>query len=395
MRIESLLATGLIEGGCTAVSMGVVPTPAVAWVCARDGVPGAVISASHNPWSDNGIKFFGAGGRKLSDAQEAAIESELDRRLGDAAMSAVEGRSAVPGGSLVDDWCSSVIASVGRGVRPFEGMTIVIDCANGAASRVAPRIFADLGASVEVLHAAPDGRNINEACGSTHPDDLQRRVVELGARCGLAFDGDADRIVAVDERGRLVDGDRLIAMFATDLRARGALRGDRVVVTVMTNLGFRIAMGERNIEVIDTPVGDRHVVEALERIDASLGGEQSGHLVFADLATTGDGVLAGVQLLDLLTRSGRPLSQLADASMTRLPQVLVNVAVERRRADITDAIATDIAAAEAELGAGGRVLIRPSGTEPLVRVMVEAPTIEQAESLTESLAAAVALACRA
>ena len=409
-RIESLLAVGLAEGGCSAVSMGVVPTPAVAWVCARDGVPGAVISASHNPWTDNGIKFFGAGGRKLTDDQEAAIESELDRRLGDVATSTVDRPSIRMDESLVDDWCAAVIASVGsdggpgdgsnevrvdRGARPFDGLMILIDCANGASSSVAPRILTELGATVEVLHAAPDGRNINAACGSTHPEDLQHRVVELGARCGLAFDGDADRIVAVDELGRLVDGDCLIAMFATDLRSRGALRGDRVVVTVMTNLGFRIAMGERAIEVIDTPVGDRHVIEAIERTGASLGGEQSGHLVFADLATTGDGVLAGVQLLDLLIRSDRPLSELADASMTRLPQVLVNVAVERRRADIAAAIAADIAAAEIELGIGGRVLIRPSGTEPLVRVMVEAPTIEEADAVAESLAAAVAAACRA
>lgn len=389
-RLERALAGGLVLGGAQPLSMGVVPTPAVAWVCAQRGVPGAVISASHNPWSDNGIKFFAAGGRKLSDELEAALESALDAIVasgsdGDLATNIETDADAVA------DWCGAVSSSIASVVP----MRIVIDCANGAASFVAPAIFRGLGLDVEVLHAQPDGRNINDACGSTHPEDLQRAVVANDAVLGLAFDGDADRLLAVDERGELIDGDQLIALFARDLRERGELAGDRVVVTVMSNLGFRLAMDAQGIEVVETPVGDRHVLEALARTSSSLGGEQSGHIVFADRATTGDGVLSGVQLVDLVGRSQTPLSVLADEVMERLPQVLRNVRLEHRRDDIADAIAGEIAEVEQSLGARGRVLIRLSGTEPLVRVMVEAPTLEQAEAAADNLAAAVIQACSA
>ncbi len=389
-RIERALGTGLRLGGAQPLSMGVVPTPAVAWVCAQRGVPGAVISASHNPWSDNGIKFFAAGGRKLSDELEAELESALDAVV----AAGVEFDLSVDSNTdthAVAEWCDAVASSV-VGVAP---MRIVIDCANGAASFVAPGIFRGLGLEVEVLHAQPDGRNINDACGSTHPEDLQRAVLASGAALGLAFDGDADRLLAVDERGELVDGDQLIALFARDLRERGELAGNRVVVTVMSNLGFRLAMDEQGIEVVETPVGDRHVLEALARTSSSLGGEQSGHIVFADRATTGDGVLSGVQLVDLVGRTQTPLSTLAAGVMDRLPQVLRNVRLEHRRDDIAEAIAGEIAAVEQSLGARGRVLIRLSGTEPLVRVMVEAPTLEQAEEAAGNLAAAVIQACSA
>lgn len=389
-RLERALGTGLRLGGAQPLSMGVVPTPAVAWVCAQRGVPGAVISASHNPWSDNGIKFFAAGGRKLSDELEAELESALDAVV----AAGVEFDLSVDSNTdthAVAEWCDAVASSV-VGVAP---MRIVIDCANGAASFVAPGIFRGLGLEVEVLHAQPDGRNINDACGSTHPEDLQRAVVASGAALGLAFDGDADRLLAVDERGELVDGDQLIALFARDLRERGELAGNRVVVTVMSNLGFRLAMDEQGIEVVETPVGDRHVLEALARTSSSLGGEQSGHIVFADRATTGDGVLSGVQLVDLVGRTQTPLSTLAAGVMDRLPQVLRNVRLEHRRDDIAEAIAGEIAAVEQSLGARGRVLIRLSGTEPLVRVMVEAPTLEQAEEAAGNLAAAVIQACSA
>ncbi len=389
-RLERALGTGLRLGGAQPLSMGVVPTPAVAWVCAQRGVPGAVISASHNPWSDNGIKFFAAGGRKLSDELEAELESALDAVV----AAGVEFDLSVDSNTdthAVAEWCDAVASSV-VGVAP---MRIVIDCANGAASFVAPGIFRGLGLEVEVLHAQPDGRNINDACGSTHPEDLQRAVVASGAALGLAFDGDADRLLAVDERGELVDGDQLIALFARDLRERGELAGNRVVVTVMSNLGFRLAMDEQGIEVVETPVGDRHVLEALARTSSSLGGEQSGHIVFADRATTGDGVLSGVQLVDLVGRTQTPLSTLAAGVMDRLPQVLRNVRLEHRRDDIAEAIAGEIAAVEQSLGARGRVLIRLSGTEPLVRVMVEAPTLEQAEDAAGNLAAAVIQACSA
>jgi phosphoglucosamine mutase len=389
-RLERALGTGLRLGGAQTLSMGVVPTPAVAWVCAQRGVPGAVISASHNPWSDNGIKFFAAGGRKLSDELEAELENALDAVV----AAGVEFDLSVDSNTdthAVAEWCDAVASSV-VAVAP---MRIVIDCANGAASFVAPGIFRGLGLEVEVLHAQPDGRNINDACGSTHPEDLQQAVLASGAALGLAFDGDADRLLAVDERGELVDGDQLIALFARDLRERGELAGNRVVVTVMSNLGFRLAMDEQGIEVVETPVGDRHVLEALARTSSSLGGEQSGHIVFADRATTGDGVLSGVQLVDLVGRTQTPLSTLAAGVMDRLPQVLRNVRLEHRRDDIAEAIAGEIAAVEQSLGARGRVLIRLSGTEPLVRVMVEAPTLEQAEDAADNLAAAVIRACSA
>jgi phosphoglucosamine mutase len=389
-RLERALGTGLRLGGAQPLSMGVVPTPAVAWVCAQRGGPGAVISASHNPWSDNGIKFFAAGGRKLSDELEAELESALDAVV----AAGVEFDLSADSNSdthAVAEWCDAVASSV-VAVAP---MRIVIDCANGAASFVAPGIFRGLGLEVEVLHAQPDGRNINDACGSTHPEDLQQAVLASGAALGLAFDGDADRLLAVDERGELVDGDQLIALFARDLRERGELAGNRVVVTVMSNLGFRLAMDEQGIEVVETPVGDRHVLEALARTSSSLGGEQSGHIVFADRATTGDGVLSGVQLVDLVGRTQTPLSTLAAGVMDRLPQVLRNVRLEHRRDDIAEAIAGEIAAVEQSLGARGRVLIRLSGTEPLVRVMVEAPTLEQAEDAADNLAAAVIRACSA
>lgn len=393
-RLERALATGLAQVGAKPLSMGVVPTPAVAWVCAQRGVPGAVISASHNPWSDNGIKFFAAGGRKLSDELEDALESALDAIVATGVDSAAIAGIATDT-DVVGEWCEAVSSSV-PSITP---MRIVIDCANGAASSVAPGIFRGLGLDVEVLHAQPDGRNINDGCGSTHPEDLQRAVVATSAALGLAFDGDADRLLAVDERGELVDGDQLIALFARDMRERGELAGNRVVVTVMSNLGFRLAMDEQGIEVVETPVGDRHVLEALARTSSSLGGEQSGHIVFAERATTGDGVLSGVQLVDLVGRSQVPLSVLAAEVMERLPQVLRNVRLESRREDLgaflAEAIASEVAAVEANLGARGRVLIRPSGTEPLVRVMVEAPTMEQAEAAADNLAAAVTQACSA
>jgi phosphoglucosamine mutase len=266
---------------------------------------------------------------------------------------------------------------------------VVIDCANGAASHVAPTVLEALGARVDVLSAEPDGRNINAGCGSTHPGALQRRVVEIGADVGLAFDGDADRVLAVDHRGRLVDGDHLLAIFAIDLGERGLLSGNAVVVTVMTNLGFRLAMVDRGIRVVETAVGDRYVLEALDREHLSLGGEQSGHVIFRDLATTGDGVLSGLQLLDVIARGPIALADLADSAMTSLPQVLRNVRVPSKGLDVSAAIAGEVAAVEAELGKEGRVLIRPSGTEPLVRVMVEAATADQAEATAARLVAAV------
>jgi len=407
-RIERALTIGLGRGGAAVASLGVAPTPAVAWVAARHALCGAVISASHNQWSDNGIKFFGPGGRKLSDAVETELEAALAEILvtavgaevvvadPESASSRTDGETspelAIDPTVELEAWAEALRSSVTDSMR---GLRVVIDCANGAQSFLAPVVLSALGVELEVLHAAPDGRNINDDCGSTHPQDLQRRVVESGAQVGIAFDGDADRLLAVDETGAVVDGDHLLALFADDLRSRGSLRGNQVVVTVMTNLGFRLAMAERGIEVIETPVGDRYVLEALARTNGSLGGEQSGHIVFADLSTTGDGLLSGLQLLDLLARSGRPLSQLAAESMTQLPQVLRNVKVATRRSDIAVVLADEIRSEQEQLGTLGRILLRPSGTEPLIRVMVEAESVAVAEAVAERLAAAVERACSA
>jgi phosphoglucosamine mutase len=264
----------------------------------------------------------------------------------------------------------------------------VLDCANGAASAVAPAAFRAAGADVVVVAAEPDGTNINAGCGSTHPAGLQDAVVVAGADAGLAFDGDADRVVAVAGDGALVDGDRILAICAADLHRRGRLRGDAVVLTVMSNLGLRQALAGLDIATVETPVGDRYVLEAMEQGGLVLGGEQSGHIIFRDLATTGDGVLTGLVLLDAVARSGQPLGALAAAAMTRLPQVLRNVAAPADAA-AAPAVAAAVASAEAELGETGRVLLRPSGTEPLVRVMVEAPTEGQAAAVADRLSAAV------
>jgi phosphoglucosamine mutase len=386
--LEAALAEGLAMGGVDVVRLGVAPTPAAAWLSAADAVMGAVISASHNPYTDNGVKLFAPGGRKLSDPEEDALEAELHR--------VAEGGAPPTGprGTIVEDprgverWEASVVASIGG--RRLDGLRVVVDAAHGAASLAAPAVLGALGADVEVLHAAPDGRNINAGCGSTHPEELQATDVARGADVGVAHDGDADRALAVDADGRLVDGDQIMAVTAIDRHERGALTGGAVVVTVMTNLGFHLGMAAHGIEVVQVPVGDRHVLAALAERGLSLGGEQSGHLVFADLASTGDGLLTAVQLLDVVAHTGRPLGDLADEAMTRLPQVLRNVVVHRPGAEVVAELDAAVVAAAADLGEQGRVLLRPSGTEKLVRVMVEAPTEAQAHEVAERLAAQVA-----
>ncbi len=390
--LEASLVAGLVAEGVEVSLLGVAPTPSVAWVAAQEGIAGAVISASHNRFEDNGIKLFGPGGKKLSDDLEAALEEEVHRLLRHEAVLAPRTGDAVgtvvDGAARVEEWARSVAASIGS--RRLDRLRVVVDCANGAASTVGPDVLRSLGAEVDVLHAEPDGTNINARCGSTDPRDLQRAVVARGADVGIAFDGDADRMLAVDATGRLVDGDHLIAIAAIDRLAQGTLAKRSVVVTVMSNLGFRLGMAEHGIEVVEVPVGDRNVLEALEAGGLTLGGEQSGHVIFADLATTGDGVLTAVQLLDVVARSGRPLADLADAAMTALPQVLRNVRVDVASLDLAERLAVPIADVERELGDHGRVLIRSSGTEPVVRVMVEAPTADQAEAAAARLADAVA-----
>jgi len=400
-RIERALRAGLVADGASVEVLGVVPTPAIAAVSAAEQMPAAMISASHNAFGDNGIKFFAAGGLKLSDAVEAQLEAVLDgfhevaadgtRSFAAHALTAP--LAAVDALGHIARYDELVTASLAG--RRLDGLRVVIDCANGASAHVAPDLLRRLGAELTVLHAEPDGRNINENCGSTHPESLQAAVVEHGAAIGLAFDGDADRVLAVDERGSLVSGDHLIALCAIDLRERGELVDDTVVVTVMTNLGFRLAMAERGIKVVETQVGDRYVLEALEAGGYVIGGEQSGHVIFRRIATTGDGLLTGVQVLDLLRRSGRSFSALAHDAMTQLPQVLKNVRVARRDPDVADHIAGAIRAAEAELGERGRVLVRPSGTEPLVRVMIEAPDSDVADRLANQLIDAVVAVCGA
>ena len=391
--LQAALSAGMASEGADVVDLGVLPTPGVAWLSARRGVPAAMVSASHNPFADNGVKLFAAGGLKLPDAAEAAIEEELDRVL------AASGRAPRPpvGHGVGRLWAEPDAAQgyvdhlVGvLDGRDLSGLRVVVDCAQGAASAVAPEVLARLGADVRAIACDPDGTNINDGCGSTHPEMLAAEVVASGADLGLALDGDADRLIAVDHTGVPATGDELLALFATDLAGRGNLAGNTVVVTVMTNLGFRLAMAERGITVRETAVGDRYVLEALDGDGLTLGGEQSGHIVFRRLATTGDGVLTGILLADLVRRLGTPLAELARASMTRLPQVLVNVAVARpSEAVAAPAVQAELAAVEAGLGDRGRVVLRASGTEPLVRVMVEAEDESVARAATARLCAVV------
>ena len=387
--VLAALASGLAAEGADVVDLGVLPTPGVAWYSVAEDRPAAAVSASHNPFEDNGVKFFTAGGRKLSDETEALLEAELDRLLAGDALLAPPTGAGVGRIATRDDtgaYVGGLVATIEG--RRLDGLRVVLDCANGAASAVAPAVFWELGAHLDVLHAEPDGRNINDHCGSTHPEDLQAAVVRSGADAGLAFDGDADRVLAVDRSGELVDGDQLIALCAADREARGLLADDTVVVTVMANLGFRQAMAGLGVRVVDTNVGDRYVLEALEQGGWSLGGEQSGHVIFRDLATTGDGVLTGVQVLDVMARTGRTLADLASV-MTRRPQVLRNVRVASRELDGADELWAEVRAVEERLGGNGRVLIRPSGTEAVVRVMVEAETAEDAQASCDALADAV------
>jgi len=397
-RIEAELAAGLRAEGVEPVLLGVLPTPAIAFVAATRGVPATIVSASHNPWSDNGVKVIGPDGRKLPDAAEAAIEAELEALLApERQRSRPEGgearatHSAEPSfeadAASADAYVAHLLSTLAG--RTLAGLDIVLDCANGAGFAVGPRVLHAAGARVHVLHDAPNGRNINADCGSTHPELLRRTVVERGAALGLALDGDGDLVIAVDEHGELVDGDQLMTMTAIDMHGRGALRNDAIAVTVMSNLGLRRALRAAGIDVVETPVGDRQVVAAMQAGDLVLGGEQSGHIVYAQYATTGDGLLTGLLVADLVRRTGRPLSELA-AQMTRVPQVLVNVRVARR-VDVgaSAALTEAVRAVEHDLGDTGRVLVRASGTEPLVRVMIEADAQSVADAAAERLVGVV------
>jgi len=379
--LEAAVVAGLASAGVDVTVLGVVPTPAVAFLTdARGADLGVMLSASHNPMPDNGIKFFARGGLKLDDAIEEQIESRMgetwDRPLG-----AGVGRVRYAP-DAVQQYEQHLLTTLDGSL---DGLRVVVDCANGAASVVAPDVLRRAGAEVIAIHAAPDGLNINDGCGSTHMTDLVNAVREHGADAGIAHDGDADRCLAVDEHGNIVDGDHILAILALGLRTDGKLNGNTVVSTVMANLGFRIAMESAGIVTVQTAVGDRYVLEAMRASGFALGGEQSGHVILADHATTGDGVLTALHLLRQVARSGRPLSELA-CVVDKLPQVLVNVTGVDRDLLAAPEVAAVVAAAETELGGGGRVLLRPSGTEPVVRVMVEAATTAQAEQIAERIA---------
>jgi phosphoglucosamine mutase len=381
--LEAAAAAGFASAGVDVRLLGVVPTPVVAHACARGGVDlGLVVSASHNAMPDNGLKLFGPGGWKLPDEVEVALEGGLgatrERPTG------TEVGSIEPAHGATEAYVADLLESVP--VR-LEGLRVVVDCAQGAASWLAPDLYRRAGADVVPLAADGDGARINEGSGATHLELVQAAVLEHGADLGLAHDGDADRCLAVDASGAVVDGDQLLALLAVARHERGRLPDATVVATVMSNLGFLRAMEREGIRVVQTAVGDRYVLEAMRAGGHLLGGEQSGHTVQLDHATTGDGLLTGLSVLGRMAETGRSLAELA-AVMDRLPQVLVNVRAQRSRAqdpDVLDAVARE----QGVLGGGGRVLLRPSGTEPLVRVMVEAETAEQAEAVAQRLAAVV------
>ena len=383
--LSAAVVAGLASAGVDVDDAGVLPTPAIAGLVADTGADlGVVLSASHNPMPDNGIKFFARGGRKLPDEVEDAIEARIGEAWARPLGAAVGRVRVLP--DAADRYVAHLLTTL---PNRLDGLRVVVDCANGAASVVSPAALRAAGADVVVIGAEPDGLNINDGCGSTHLGPLREAVLARGADAGIAHDGDADRCLAVDHLGRDVDGDQIMAILALAFRDRGALAHDTLVTTVMSNLGLRLAMGREGVAIVQTAVGDRYVLEEMRRGGYSLGGEQSGHVVMLDHATTGDGALTGLHLLARVAQTGRPLADLA-AVMVRLPQVLVNVSgVDKARAGSDEALAVAVAQAEAELGSTGRVLLRPSGTEPLVRVMVEAAQADQACAVADRLAVVV------
>jgi phosphoglucosamine mutase len=383
--LEAAVVAGLASAGVDVLRLGVLPTPGVAQLTASlDADLGVMISASHNPMPDNGIKFLSRGGIKLDDAIEHAIEQRL-REPWDRPTGAKVGR-ITRYDAAVADYAAHLDSTRSTSLA---GLKVVLDCAHGAAYEAGPKALRDAGAEVVAICADPDGLNINDGCGSTHLDVLQSAVLEHKADLGFALDGDADRCLAVDHEGDIVDGDQLLAILALALRDASRLVDDTVVATVMTNLGFVQAMQREGIKVEQTKVGDRYVLEAMKARGFVLGGEQSGHVILSDHATTGDGILTALQILDRLATTGRSLRDLA-AVMTRLPQVLVNVPeVDKSRADSDVELLEAVAEEERSLAGSGRVLLRPSGTEPLVRVMVEAESPERAQSVADRLASVV------
>ncbi|MFC6696521.1 phosphoglucosamine mutase [Nocardioides daphniae] len=383
--LEAAVVAGLASAGVDVMLLGVLPTPGVAHLTASLGADlGVMLSASHNAMPDNGIKFLARGGKKLEDAVEIAIEQRLGQAWERPTGAAVGRVTTHP--TAMEEYAAHLVRTI---EHPLAGVTVVVDCAEGAAHASAPKALADAGATVIAIHADPDGTNINENCGSTHLSDLRAAVLAHGADAGFGLDGDADRCLAVDAEGTVVDGDQILAILALALEDQGKLAKNTVVATVMSNLGFVQAMKAHGVGVRQTKVGDRYVLEAMNISGYSLGGEQSGHVILRDHATTGDGTLTALHLVERMVTTGLSLKELA-AVMEKLPQVLVNVPdVDKSRADDDAVVAAAVAEEEALLGERGRILLRPSGTEPLVRVMVEAPTEAEAQAVADRLALVV------
>jgi phosphoglucosamine mutase len=394
--LEAAVVAGLASAGVDVLRLGVIPTPAVAYLTDALGADfGVMLSASHNPAPDNGIKFFARGGRKLPDAAEDEIERRLSAPHGGSSSNGTPGGVPELGFGRVTDasgererYLDHLLSSLPAeaGDRPLAGLRVVVDCAHGAAFEIAPRMLRRAGAEVIAIGVEPDGDNINEGCGSTHLDTLKAAVVEHGADAGIAHDGDADRCLAVDADGQIIDGDQIIAVLAFALQEAGLLADDTVVVTVMSNLGLRLAMRDAGISVVETPVGDRYLVAAMREGPFVLGGEQSGHVILLDHATTGDGLLTSLHLLATAAGRGQPLGELAKV-MTKYPQVLISIpGVDKSLVASSPKLSRAVQDAETELGDSGRVLVRPSGTEPVVRVMVEAVDSGHAQQVAGALA---------
>ncbi|MDT5093870.1 MAG: phosphoglucosamine mutase [Mycobacterium sp.] len=384
--LEAAVIAGVTSEGVDALRVGVLPTPAVAYLTsAYDAEFGVMISASHNPMPDNGIKVFGPGGHKLDDATEDDIEQLVSTAPEQRPVGAAIGR-VIDADDALDRYLRHVSKAV---TTRLDGVTVVVDCAHGAASTAAPRAYQAAGAHVIAINAAPNGRNINDRCGSTHLEAVRAAVVANGADIGLAHDGDADRCLAVDRHGDVVDGDAIMAILALAMRDAGELASDTLVATVMSNLGLHLAMRAEGIDIRTTAVGDRYVLEELRAGGYTLGGEQSGHIVMPALGTTGDGIVTGLRLMSRMAHTGRPLRELASA-MNSLPQVLINVEVaDKSTVASAPSVQAAVADAEAELGDTGRILLRPSGTEQIVRVMVEAPDEDTAKQVAHRVASRV------
>lgn len=389
VMLESALVAGLLSIGADVVRLGVVSTPAVAFLTQKLGADaGVMISASHNPVEDNGIKFFGSDGFKLSDETELQIEELMDKEVDELPRPIGEDLGSVTIDTesklMYLEFLKSTISS-----SSFKGIKVVLDCANGAAYELAPRLFKELGAEVHTIGAEPNGLNINDHCGSTHPELLKKEVVRLGADLGLAFDGDADRLIAIDGNGEEVDGDYILCICGDAMNRAGKLKDNTVVTTVMSNFGFYKAAKKLGLNTAQTAVGDRYVMAEMRRGGYNLGGEQSGHVIFLDYITTGDGILTAIQLVDTLMTSGKSLSELRQV-MKQYPQVLVNVRVQdKSKYEGNEAIVKAVAAVESQLADNGRVLVRPSGTESLIRVMAEGPDKGELEQLVSQIVSVV------